>query len=84
MTVKALLNRSLDGPHSLLVSNRYIRMAPRGFVIIVAMCLPIKTDMTITVALGSLLALLLPLILWEYVAAMETGSRIFEPKEIVD
>lgn len=82
ITAKALLNKSLDTPGTLLVNNRYIRMAPRLIVVIVAMCLPIKTGMAVGASMGVLLAMLLPLILWEYIAAMERGSRLIEPKEI--
>jgi hypothetical protein len=49
-------------------------MAPRGLNVIVVMCLTIKRDMPITTSLGILLVILLPLALWEYIAAMETGS----------
>jgi hypothetical protein len=81
MTGKALLNKSLDPPRTLVINNRYLRMVPRVMVCIVVMCLPIINDINATAFLGILVALLQSLTLWEYVAAMEKGFQFFEPKD---
>jgi hypothetical protein len=81
LTVKALLNRSMDPPGTLVIDSRYLRMAPRAIVCIVTMCLPIINDFNTTAFLGTLVGQLQLLILWELVAAMEKGFRFFEPKE---
>jgi hypothetical protein len=81
MTLKSLLNRSLDRPGTLFVDNRYLRMAPRAMVGIMVMCLPIANDINTAAFLGILVALLQSLILWEMIAAMEKGFQWFEPKD---
>jgi hypothetical protein len=81
MTLKALLNRSLDRPGTLLVNNRYLRMAPRAVVCIVAICLPAVNEINTVTFLGSLVGLLQTLAWWEVMAAMESGAKWFEPKE---
>jgi len=80
MTGKALLNRSLDPRETLLVNNRYLRMAPRLAVSVVVICLPIKHNIDTTAFLGIIVGLLQLLISLEYMAGMEKGFPWFEMK----
>lgn len=84
MTAVTLLNRCLDGPGTLLISNRYIRLAPRLMLVVVLMCLPIKTDITSKVFLLIILVMMLVVNFWEHVVALENGGGLFEPKEAAD
>jgi hypothetical protein len=84
MTIATLLNRCLDGPGTLLISNRYIRLAPRAMLVVVLMCLPIKTDITTGSFLLIIMVLMLVINFWEHVVALEKGGRLFEPKEATD
>jgi hypothetical protein len=81
MTLRSLLNRSLDTPGTLLVDNRYIRMVPRAVVSVIFLCLPVVEDISPYTFLSVIMALLQSLILWELVAGMEKGAKLFEPKD---
>ena len=81
MTGIAILNHSLDDPGTLLIDNRYLRMAPRAMVCIVVMCLPLIPHLSAWLFLSILLCLLQPLILWEFIAAMDKGFTFLEPKD---
>ncbi|KAL6716109.1 hypothetical protein ACLMJK_005675 [Lecanora helva] len=80
LTKVALLNRSLDGPNTLKINNRYVRVFPRIIAAIVIICLPIDTDMTCITYLGILTAILIPLMTWEWVASLEAGGGLIEPE----
>ena len=54
MTLKSLLNRCLDTPGTLLVDNRYLRMAPRAVVCVIVICLPAIEDISPYTFLGVL------------------------------
>lgn len=75
----ALLNRSLDRPRTLMVSNRYLRMFPRLLVVVIALCLPIDEAMSGVIYLGILSAILTPCLLWEWVVSLEYGGGLVEP-----
>ena len=78
-TAIALLNRSLDAPKSLKVSNRYLRLLPRLVVIIVALCLPLDKKMVGILLLGTVSWVLIPCLIWEWYASVEYGGGVFEP-----
>jgi hypothetical protein len=83
MTIAVLLNQSLDGPGTLLINNRYIRLVPRILLIVMVMCLPItgiKTPWFFFFIMG----LMVLVGLWEHVASLDKGCRLFEPKEAAD
>lgn len=75
----ALLSRPLDGPRSMKIDNRYLRLLLRGFVIAVAACLPLARHFTAIPFLGILVVMLVPCILWEWYASLERGGGILEP-----
>ena len=52
----AILSRSLDKPGSLKVTSRYLRLAPRLALVVIAMCLPINRSLISIVFLGVLVA----------------------------
>jgi hypothetical protein len=81
MTLRSFLNRSLDTPGTLLVDNRYIRMAPRAVVSVIYLCLPAVEDISPYTFMAVIMALLQSLLLWELVAAMEKGAKLLEPKD---
>jgi hypothetical protein len=81
MTLKSLLHRSLDTPGTLLVDNRYLRMAPRAVVCVIVICLPAIEGISPYTFLGVIVGMLQLLIQWEGVAAMEKGAKLFEPKD---
>ena len=75
----ATLSRSLDKPGSLKVTNRYLRILPRMGLIAVAMCLPIEKSQTGTSFLGTLVAILGSVLVWEWYASLESSGGVFEP-----
>ena len=76
----ALLNRSLDGPRTLKVNNRYLRLLPRILVAVVILCLPIDRRMSAATYLGIVVAVLIPCLLWEWTANLDAGGGLVEPK----
>ncbi|KAE8451011.1 hypothetical protein EG329_005451 [Mollisiaceae sp. DMI_Dod_QoI] len=80
MTLIALLNRPLDPPKTLLVNNRYVRLAPRLPVIITIACLPQIKDLTGTWWCGAVNWLLWTLFFWELIVGLEKDWRFIEPK----
>ena len=80
MTCITLLNKSLDSPGSLLIDNRYLRLGLRLVVMLVALCLPVMGDMRHGVYLGVIVFLLQLAIWWEYIAGLEKGMKLIEPK----
>lgn len=81
ITAITLLNRSLDGPRTLWVNNRYARMAPRAMVTLVVLLLPLKSDMPTGLFLITTTTLLLALMFWEYMASLERRWHWIEPEE---
>ena len=79
LTTIALSNRSLDRPGSLMITNRYLRLAPRVALIVIALCLPIQRAMESLTFLGILAAVLLFVRLWEVIASLEHAGGIIEP-----
>ena len=78
-SVIALMNKSLDDPGSMKVSNRYIRLMPRALVVIIALCLPIADDLTSLSYLGIIVACLMACLLWEWCASLEKSGGLIEP-----
>ncbi len=76
----ALLNRSLDGPRTLKVNNRYVRLVPRILVAIVVLCLPIDRRMNAVTYMGIVVGVLIPCLTWEWIASLEAGGGLVEPK----
>lgn len=75
----ALLNRSLDSPKSLKVTNRYIRLAPRLAFIAIVICLPLAHDMIALSFLGIVVGLLTLLMVWELISSLEQEGAVLEP-----
>jgi hypothetical protein len=80
MTLLPLLNRSLDRPGPLFVSNRHIRLLPRIIVAIVALCLPAESSMLPRRLVVIDVILLFAIVGWERETALEKGAKILEPK----
>ena len=79
LSVIALLSRALDEPKSLMITNRYVRLAPRIGFVVVALCIPIDRDMIAINYLGILTSGLLFLTVWELSASLERSGGIVEP-----
>ena len=75
----ALLNRSLDPPKTLMVTNRYIRLAPRILLMAVVLCLPLVREMQAIVFLGIIAILLSVEMIWELSVSLERSGGIVEP-----
>ena len=74
----ALLNRPLDPPHTLLVNNRYIRMAPRaGAVVLCAALTAVNWSYSLT-PLGVCCIVVWAVLNWEWCAGMETNGGLIE------
>ena len=80
LTKIALLNRSLDGPNTLKINNRYVRLLPRLVVAVVILCLPLAKRMDSITYLSVLSWLLIPLLAWEWVASLDSGGGLVEPR----
>lgn len=80
MTCIALLNRPLDGPKTLLVNSRWVRLMFRLPVIVVIVCLPVIRGMNGPWWIGATVLLLYPLFLYEWVSGLETGWKFIESK----
>jgi len=80
MTCQALLDKPLDPPGTLLVDNRYLRLAARIIYIIVVMCLPVKKNITE----GAFLAVcgigLSCVMAYEWTVSLEMPAKMLEPK----
>ena len=84
MTITTLLNRSLDVPGTLLINNRYHRLAPRILLVVVILCLPVAVNSRTFLLFTIIMALTMTVFIWEYIASLEKGARVFEPKEASD
>jgi hypothetical protein len=80
MTSIALLNRSLDKPKTLLVSSRWIRMAPRIPLMAVICCLPLIEPLPSAEWFGITCSCMYGLFMWEWVAGLERHWQLLEPK----
>ncbi|KAH6668738.1 bacterial low temperature requirement A protein-domain-containing protein [Halenospora varia] len=80
MTCIALLNRPLDGPKTLLVNSRWVRLMFRLPVIVVIVCLPVIRGMNGRWWVSATVLLLYPLFLYEWVSGLETGWKFIESK----
>lgn len=81
MTFICLLNKPMDQPRTLLINNRYVRLAPRVAVATAIVCLAIKSNMPVRGLVSINVALLFSVVLWEWVAGLEKGAKLFEPKD---
>jgi hypothetical protein len=81
MTHIALLNRSLDKPKTLVVSSRWVRLAPRIPVIVVIVCLPLIKNLNGSSWCGGAVVVLYLLFTWEWLAGLEKNWTFFEPKD---
>jgi hypothetical protein len=79
LTVLAVLNKSLDPPKTLIVNNRYVRLAPRMAAVPVVVCLPVGQHLLPGSFIGILAAVMYFLIMWEKICTIEHGGAIFEP-----
>ena len=80
LTKIAILNRSLDPPHTLKVNNRYLRLLPRFIVIAVTICLPIDRGMNGITMMSIIISVMIPCLLWEWAASLDSGGGFVEPK----
>jgi hypothetical protein len=80
MTCVALLNRALDKPHTLVVSSRWIRLAPRIPAVVLIMCLPLM-HLTGSRWCGLAFIIVYIVFLWETFAGLEKGWRWVEPRD---
>jgi hypothetical protein len=76
----ALLNRPLDPPKTLLVNNRYMRLALRVPVIVFIADLPLIKGMTGAWWCAAVVLALYSLFFWELIAGLEKGWTFLEPK----
>ena len=74
----ALLSRSLDRKGSLKVDNRYLRLLPRVLIVPIALCIAVPRNLGPIAYTGILLSLLLPTLIWEWFASLESGGGILE------
>jgi hypothetical protein len=80
MTFQALLDKSMDPPGTLMMNNRYVRLAGRTVYIIIIMCIPTIGHIDKVLFLGIISILLSFVIHWEWVGALEKGGGFLEPK----
>jgi hypothetical protein len=79
MVSLALLNKTLDRPKTLIVNNRYVRLAPRMAAVPIIACLPIGQHILPGSMIGYLAVIMYILIMWEKICTMEHGGALFEP-----
>ncbi|KAI9830726.1 MAG: hypothetical protein M1819_005390 [Sarea resinae] len=83
MAVIALLNASRDPPGTLLVGNRYVRLAGRVVAAVVLCVLPLPhVRMAGRRYLPVVVGLLYSCMLWEWIAGLERGARWLEPRGV--
>jgi hypothetical protein len=81
MSSIVLLNQSIDAPGTLLVNNRYLRLGMRAVAVVILLCLPINSDLSNRVYLGTIAGLLQATVWWEYITGLERGAKLIEPRE---
>lgn len=81
MTLRTLLNRPFDNPGTLLIDNRFARLAPRLAVVAVSFGLPAVTSLGVGSFLGTIMGMLQFVVFWEFIVGMEKGAKLFEPKK---
>jgi hypothetical protein len=79
MTCVALLNRSLDKPGTLVISSRWVRLAPRGPAIVLIMCLPLF-HISGSTWCGTACLIVYAEFLWEWFGGLEKDWKWLEPK----
>ena len=82
-TVLSLLNRPLDEKGTLVINNRYIRLAPRIASILVFGTIWIHDWEDPTILLAILSTIIFAVVAFEWYASMETGWQVFEPKHVM-
>lgn len=80
MTFQALLDKSVDPPGTLMVNNRYVRLAGRAVYVVIIMCVPITREINKVFYLGILGIPLSLVLLWEWITCLERGGGFLEPK----
>jgi hypothetical protein len=81
MTAISLLNRNLDGPKTLVINNRLLRIAPRLPATAFIVCLPLIPGMNGAIWCGATTSVLYGVFMWEWIAGLEKDWKLFEPKE---
>ena len=79
LTIIALLDKSLDEPGTLKITNRYIRLSMRMVFMIVVLCMPIAHVGT-QLFLGMTAMMLLVVGIWEWNVSLDQGGALIEPK----
>lgn len=84
MTCQSLLNRSYDGPGTLLIDNRFLRLGLRPVIVAVIMSLPVVSieNLSATTFLWIIVWCGQSVIIFEYIAGMQREAHIFEPKVV--
>jgi len=80
MMCVSLLNRTLDKPHTLVVSSRWLRILPRVPAIALIMCLPLM-HLNGSSWCGLACIVVYAVFLWETFAGLEKGWMWLEPKD---
>ncbi|KAG8525239.1 uncharacterized protein KY384_008883 [Bacidia gigantensis] len=78
MSILALLSRPLDKKGTLKVDNRYLRLLPRGLLMVVACVLPLDKTMYGGVMLSILWPLCYLCLFWEWYAALDKKGGMIE------
>lgn len=78
MTLLTVLSHSLDRPGTKKIDNRFMRMAGRLGVVVLALCLPVKESMSGSTMIGIDLAALGTCSIWEWAAAVDKDGGFIE------
>lgn len=79
-TAKDLLNKCLDRPGTLLIDNRYIRLAPRIILACILVCINIGDPLSPQSLISVVMSMIWVVGVWEWISGLEKGARLVEPK----
>ncbi|KAI9858344.1 MAG: hypothetical protein M1824_004365 [Vezdaea acicularis] len=77
-TLLALLNHSLDPPHTLVINNKLLRLAARPLAILAVLALLIRGNWSSIAFLGVVTPVVWVVLLWEWYAGREAGGGVLE------
>lgn len=80
LLVLALLVKPLDGPRTLLVDSRYVRLMPRMLSVIALATMWLYDFQDPTSVVGFMVLICWIVFVWEWHAGMERGGGLIEPK----
>ena len=78
----ALLDRPLDKPGTLRLSNRYVRLSGRAVYSLIVVLIPLQNNLKPGLFLGTCSLLLMALSVFEFVVSAQKGGAIFESKRL--